>query len=624
MCGIFGEIGRGNPDLTSAAGPVSNMLVHRGPDAAGLDSGEGWMLGFRRLAILDLNARANQPMRSPDNRHVLVFNGEIYNYLELRQSMEAEGETFTTTGDVEVLLRLLMRRGSKALPDLNGMFAFVFVDLETRRFLMARDRFGVKPLYVHATPGRLRFASELGALTAWPGTELMIDFEALRDYLSLGYIPGGSCIWTGYEKFPPGHCAEGSLDAPEIRPQPWWSIDIQPARGVLNIESLLEELDALLTDATAIRTRSDVPMALLLSGGIDSGLVAARLSRGSSPPLALVAGFDEAGYDETGLARATADHLGLPVRVMRLSGGNLSEVDRVASAYDEPFGDPSALPTLHICEAARESAIVLMSGDGGDEAFAGYRRYIEIRRFRRVMSLPDSLKRQAWRLGRNRLAPAWEFRLAKATLPGDSLGSVFDGLGLGRDPVLAELAGEALRPLQDLAQSTARTWSETSGRDLLSRQRLFDYRQYLPDDVLVKVDRASMKHSTEVRSPFLDYRVAEFAARLPNRFLIDGDRGKAILRRLAKRDLPPGVVTARKQGFGVPVGAWMRSDEGAALVRARLADPERNPHRLWCSRGVEKTLSSHRTGERDCGEHLWRLLILESWLRQEGERHRAS
>ena len=616
MCGIFGEIGPGKLDLAAAAGSISDTLIHRGPDSAGLDSGTGWMLGFRRLAIFDLNARANQPMRSPSGRHVLVFNGEIYNYLELRRAMEAEGETFSTTGDVEVLLRLLIRRGSKALPDLNGMFAFVFVDLEARRFLIARDRFGVKPLYVRADAGRVCFASELQAMTTWPDAERIMDPEAVRDYLSLGYIPGDACIWKGYAKFPQGHFAEGSMDAPEVQPQQWWSLDIEPAREDVNIELLMEELESLLNDATAIRTRSDVPMALLLSGGIDSGLVAARLARGSSRPLALVAGFHHEDYDETRLARSTADHLGLPVRVMPLSEGNLREVDRVASAFDEPFGDPSALPTLHICEAARESATVLMSGDGGDEAFAGYRRYLEIRRFRGMMSVPDGLKRMAWRMGRNHLSPKWSYRLAKATLPGESLGSAFDGLGMGRDPALAMLVGEGLPPLDDLARSTTRTWSGTAGHNMLSRQRLFDYRQYLPDDVLVKVDRASMRHSTEVRSPFLDYRVAEFAARLPDRCLVEGDVGKAILRRLATRDLPQSVATARKQGFGVPVGAWIRDKEGAALVRERLTDPLRNQHRLWSERGVEKVLSSHQKSERDYGETIWRLLILESWLRQ--------
>jgi asparagine synthase (glutamine-hydrolysing) len=620
MCGLFGEIGP-NP-LTDAqiVARISQTIRHRGPDAKGFASGQGWMLGFRRLSILDLSQDGNQPMRSADGRHIIVFNGEVYNYRELRAELEAEGERFFSGTDTEVVLRLLARDGPAALPRLNGMFALAYLDLERRTYLLVRDRFGKKPLYVRLADGHLRFASELRALLQWPDAPRDLSREAVVEYLSLGYVPGDLCIFEGYAKLPPGHYASGSLDDPALEPRPWWSLDIAPEDGLQPREGpLLEELDALLADATDIRMRSDVPVALLLSGGIDSGLVASYMARSAQGALALVAGFDRADYDESGLARETAAHLGLRVEVLKMQDSNLTEVDRVAAAYDEPFGDPSALPMLHICEAARAHATVLLTGDGGDEAFGGYRRYIEIRKYQRLMRMPDALLRLVWERARHRLGAKPAYRLAKATLPGGLLGAVFDGLGLSRDPALARLLPEGHGPLPDVVASVRRDWNATAGRDLLSRQRMFDYAHYLPDDVLVKVDRASMAHSTEARSPLLDYRVAEFAAKLPEGLLLRAGQGKHMLRQLARRRLPPSVAQGGKRGFGVPVGGWIRTPAGAALVRERLVEAQARRPALWRAEGVRALLDDHLDGKRDYGDMLWRLLVLDAWVRQNGK-----
>ncbi|MFN4128623.1 MAG: asparagine synthase (glutamine-hydrolyzing) [Paracoccaceae bacterium] len=621
MCGLFGEIGSRRLVDPRVIDRISSSLIHRGPDSAGFASGEGWMLGFRRLAILDLSAEGSQPMRSDDGRYILVFNGEVYNYLELRAELEAKGERFHTGTDTEVVLRLFIRDGTAALHRLNGMFAFAVLDLHTRRYTVVRDRFGKKPMYLRLGDGTLRFASELRALLEWPQADRQIDPDAVIEYLSLGYIPGDRCIFKGYTKLPPGHVAQGDFDHPTSTSEHWWTLNIEPGQSAPEKEdSLLEELDALLSDATDLRMRSDVPVALLLSGGIDSGLVGSYAAKSGAATLALVAGFDRADYDETALARQTAQHIGMRVEVLTMQDNNLTDVDQVALAYDEPFGDPSALPMLHICAAARSHATVLLTGDGGDEAFGGYRRYVEAQKYRGVMAMPGAIGRLLWSVAGHRLGPRHAYRLAKATLPDGLLGAVFDGLGLARDPALSQLIPSGPDVARDVAGSVRHAWSATQGKDLLSRQRQFDYAHYLPDDVLVKVDRASMTHSTEARSPFLDYRVAEFAAKLPTRLVLRDGQGKWMLRQLAKRRLPHDVAAGSKRGFGVPIGDWIRTPAGIAMVRERLADPAANPLQLWQISGVEALLSQHLKGVRDFGDQFWRLLVLESWLRH----HKAS
>lgn len=624
MCGLFGEFGPQTLTDPRAISKISASIFHRGPDAEGRDSGEGWLLGFRRLAILDLSANGNQPMQSEDGRYRLVLNGEIYNYLELREQLQNGGITFHSGTDTEVLLHLLIRFGADALNMLNGMFALAFVDLQARRYLIARDRLGVKPLQLRLGNGTLRFASELGALTLWPGANPDLDQVALAEYLASGYLPDSRSIHQGYTKLPAGSYVTGDIDRPSLEPKAWWSPKMSPQEDGWSTEAeAAEDLEALLRNAVALRMRSDVPVALLLSGGIDSGLVGSYMAEVGPAPLALVAGFDQKAYDETAYAQQTAARVGMELRMIPLDAGNLAEVDSVAAAYDEPFGDPSALPMLHICKAAREHATVLLTGDGGDEAFAGYRRYIEVDRYRKFLAIPDALRRLTWAIGRNLVRPDQARKLAKMTLPGTLPAAVFDGLGLGKDPAVDTLLAKSLRPCPAVTDSIRMIWNQSEGQDLLSRQRLLDYAHYLPGDVLAKVDRASMAHSTEARSPFLDYRVVEFAARLPKRMLIKDGRGKQILRHLADRRLPAQVAAGSKAGFSVPLGDWIRNPKGAALVRERLTDAERNPHRIWSERGVDALLNAHIAGKRDYGEYFWRLLVLESWLRQRAGRPAA-
>ena len=598
---------------------MAGLLRHRGPDDQGLEHGRGWGLGFRRLSILDLSPLGHQPMRSPDERFWLVFNGEIYNYCELRRDLERDGEQFQSSSDTEVLLRLLARRGAQALSLLNGMFALALVDTEARTFLLARDRLGVKPLYYKVDKGGLHFASELKALLAWPDASPQIDPAAVVEYLGLSYLPSETCIFAGYAKLAPGHMLAGTLDAPQqANPAPYWKLAFSddPSARTLTPDEL-EEMRDLLFDAVRIRLRSDVPLGVFLSGGIDSGLVAALAAQAAGrPPLALTVGFFEKHADETALARATAQHIRLKHCVMIQRPCGLADLDRLAWFFDEPFGDPSALPTFALCEAAAQHATVFLSGDGGDEAFGGYRRYTETVRNQPLIELAsmvaEGLRLVAQVFPDMSLA---HYRLLKLGQPDKRAAATFDALPC--DPAIWLAAHPDLRELAQWAgRAVWERWDLSRGASLTARHQRLDYGIYLPDDVLVKVDRASMAHSIEVRSPFLDYRLVEWVARLPRAALLNAREGKLPLRALAAQLLPTAVERGVKRGFGVPLGDWFRQPAGIALVRERLLSSEARRLGFWDPQGVEQIVKLHQSPRgRDFGPLLWRLLMLEAWAR---------
>jgi asparagine synthase (glutamine-hydrolysing) len=619
MCGIFGWFGQ-TPDAAEELVPLlSRLLQHRGPDDQGYQCGPGWGFGFRRLSILDLSPLGSQPMSTPDGRFWIVFNGEIYNYLELREDLERKGEHFRGGSDTEVLLRLLACEGVHALERLNGMFALALVDTKKRTFLLARDRLGVKPLYYQVQRGHLRFASELKALLAWPDAAREIDPAAIVEYLALNYLPNESCIFKGYHKLPPGHFLMGVLDEPDRAGLgQYWHLELNGTAGkeVLSSQQLEELLD-LLADATRIRLRSDVPVGIFLSGGLDSGLVATLAAKSEgAPPLAFTVGFSEKGFDETALARATAEQAGLEHRVILQQPSRLVDVDRLAWFYDEPFGDSSALPTFALCEAAAGHATVFLAGDGGDEAFGGYRRYLEAQRYRWLAALPSSI---AWAIrSLSQFLPSLSqlrYRLLKSGLPDAGFAAAFDGLP--EDPVLRSVLSQDLRAfMEDAGSLLWQRWAASCGQDILARQQSLDYALYLPDDILVKMDRASMAHSIEVRSPFLDFRLVEWAARLPRNILLNSEEGKLPLRAVARYLLPPKVQEGIKQGFGVPLGMWFRQTAGQTFIRERLLSDQARYRGLWDLKGVERIINAHTSNDgRDFGPLLWRLLVLDAWAR---------
>jgi asparagine synthase (glutamine-hydrolysing) len=622
MCGIFGWLGSSPADSEQVFQTLSRLLKHRGPDDAGFETGPGWGLGFRRLSILDLSELGHQPMSTPDGRFWIVFNGEIYNYLELREDLEKKGERFRGTSDTEVLLRLLVCEGPRALERLNGMFALTLVDTVERKFLLARDRLGKKPLYYYQRAGQLRFASELKALLAWPNAPREINMTAVVEYLTLGYLPNETCIFQDYQKLPPGHYLTGSLDEPErANPSSYWSLELndQISNQVLT-ENDLEALLDLLANAVKIRLRSDVPVGIFLSGGIDSGLITALAAQSGMDvhPLALTISFDEENFDERLLAENTAKHTGLEHRIIVQQSGGLRDIDRLGWFFDEPFGDASALPTMTLCQVASEHATVFLSGDGGDEAFGGYQRYIKAQHYAWLGKLPTTaLMSIRWLSRYLPLVSPLRYRMVKSSLPDTGMAAVFDGEGLSEDPALEAVLHPNLKELTMHGSSSVwRRWALSRGKNILTRQQALDYALYLPDDILVKMDRASMANSIEVRSPLLDYRVVEWSARLSRSTLLNTKEGKLPLRAIASKLLPPAVQTGAKRGFGIPLNTWFRQFSGQDFVRERLLSSESSHRGLWDSKGVKNILDMHRTGRgRSFGELLWRLLMLDAWAR---------
>lgn len=621
MCGIYGWLGIGPDDPIDLTTRQGKLLQHRGPNDQGFEYGSGWGLGFRRLSILDLSPSGHQPMCTPDRRFWIAFNGEIYNYVELRKQLEQEGEAFSSFTDTEVLLKLLARDGSQALTQLNGMFSLALVDTVKRTFLLARDRLGKKPLYYHAHTGHLRFASELKALLAWPDAPKRVDPIAVSQYLVLNYLPNESCIFEGYKKLPPGHFLMGSLDRPErTEPLCYWHLELNDEMGRASFaKSDQEALGELLSDAVRIRLRSDVPVGIFLSGGLDSGLVAAMASQAfeGSPPVAFTVGFINEAFDESELAASVAKKSGLEHRVIYQRASELSQIDYLAWFYDEPFGDSSALPTMALCEAAAKHATVFLAGDGGDEAFGGYRRYIETQRHSWLAGMPSSAMAVLRKV--SHLFPqlsSMRYRLIKSGLPDAGFAGAFDTLP--NDPVVQFILSEELQPYaQEAGQPLWKQWSKSRGQALITRQQSLDYSLYLPDDILVKVDRASMAQSIEVRSPFLDYRLVEWAARLPRAALLNKYQGKLPLRNLGKVRLPEKVLAEKKRGFGVPLGDWFRQPKGRDFLCDRLLSSEARQRGFWSTDKVQWIITAHQANQgRDFSDMLWRLLMLDAWARQ--------
>lgn len=615
MCGIYGWIGSPPDDPQNLKQTISRLLRHRGPDDDGFQMGDGWGLGFRRLSILDLSESGHQPMQTPDHRFWIVFNGEIYNYLELKNELEKEGDTFVGTSDTEVLLKILGQEGETGLKKLNGMFAVAMVDTKNRTFLLARDRLGQKPLYYHFQKGQLRFASELKGLLAWSDATRDINPTAISQFLGLGYLSSETSIFKNYFKLPPAHFMIGSLDEPHrVQIQPYWQLEITESRETV----LLDELLDLLKDATRIRLRSDVPVGIFLSGGLDSGLVAslAGIVDSRVRPLALTVGFSEEAFDETKLAQETAKNANLEFRQIPLQPTNLTNIDRLAWFYDEPFGDASALPTFALCEAAKEHATVFLAGDGGDEAFAGYNRYIGTLKYQRLTKIPPSIA-TCLRYFANLFPPlsVFHYRVLKSTAPQFGFAAAYDGLP--EDPLISFILSPELKPyFDDAGHPLWQRWKNYSHLSLTARQQGLDYALYLPDDILVKVDRASMAHSIEVRSPFLDHRVVEWAAALSRRVLLNGDEGKLPLRKLGQKLLPASVQKASKRGFGVPLVEWFRQPMGVGFLRDRLLSSEAKQRGFWQVDRVETIIQRHQSKKgRDFSPMLWRLLMLDAWSR---------
>lgn len=625
MCGITGifHYESVKPVDPKRIERMADALAHRGPDGSGVWTTPGVGLGHRRLSIIDL-AGSPQPMLSADGRAVIVFNGEIYNYRTLRRELEHGGAVFRTDGDTEVILAAWQKWGVDCLSRFDGMFAFALYDLDRRQLFLARDRLGVKPLYIaRIEGGAIAFASELKGILAHPAMRREIDPLAIDDYMTWGYVPDHRAILKGVDKLPAGHFM--LLDhGPELpTPKQWWDVSFEQRQSGSSADHSAQLLH-LMREGVTSRMVADVPLGAFLSGGVDSSSVVALMSEASNRVVTSCSiGFDVESVDETHYARQVAELFATDHHERIVSSDQFGEIDRIACIFDEPFADASALPTLRVCELAREHVTVALSGDGADEAFGGYRRQMfQMREEQARRALPAALREPVFgALGKIWPKADWaprSFR-AKATL----LALARSGAE-GYARALAILApeqrealyGETLlrqRGEYKAEQPFVKLMNEAPARSGLDRAQYADLKFWMPGDILTKSDRASMAVSLEAREPLLDHRLIEFAARLPERERIRGTTGKWLMKHTMERYLPSDILYRQKQGFVTPLSDWFRgplAEEARAVASSSvLVDSG------WFDRRALTNLAdSHISGRSDNGRVLWQLLMLERSL----------
>jgi len=612
MCGIVGRLNfDGTPVAEAALLEARDALSQRGPDDSGIHLDGPLGLGHRRLSILDLSPRARQPMVDGSGYLRITYNGEVYNYHELRDELERIGHTFVTTSDTEVVLAAYREWGLGCLKRFNGMFAFGLWDGTTRTLHLARDRVGVKPLYYFLDHRCLAFGSTLRPFAAFTDLPRELDEVALGLYFQLLYIPAPWSIWCGIRKLMPGTCLSITADG-TTRQHAYWSL-AQP-HGVGAHGDPEEELHALLSSSVARRLVSDVPVGAFLSGGIDSSLVVALMREHLPEVRTFTIGFAEKGYDESGYARAVARHLGCTHTEVILSPADLLALtDAVAEHYDEPFADVSAIPTLALSRLARQHVTVALSGDGGDEVLCGYPYYRHLAcldPLRRVLAPLRPLLAEAGRAG-------LPYRVtmglrALATQDAPSLFAYMRGALKAQD-----YASLLLRQFMPAGAFMADRLAAgvPPGGDIRQRYMDLDLLTYLPDDILVKVDRASMAFGLEARNPFLDWRVVEYCRALPMAAKCPGGEPKGLAKKLLTRYLSRDMIERPKMGFSVPIRAWLRGEMRTACTEAVLGGELVRSGRLNV-KTARRLLDEHVSGKQNHDGMLWTMMAFETWHRR--------
>lgn len=643
MCGVAGFVGPPRPgeELNSLVSGMMGAVSHRGPDdaASWTDAGEGVALGHRRLAVLDLSPLGRQPMESHGRRFVIAYNGEIYNYREIASDLEPLGVTFRGRSDTEVLLAAVEQWGLEAaLGRTIGMFAFALWDRKERSLTLVRDRLGIKPMYYGWRGETFLFGSELAALIAYPGFDRDLDRQALTGYLRYGYVAAPRSVFTACRKLEPGTMLTvdgGSPGSPRRRVY-WDARSVAAAAAEEGWDGKTEaqaqeELDALLSDAVNRRLVSDVPLGAFLSGGIDSSLVVSLMQKQVPEPIrTFTIGNEDASHDEAEDARRVAEHLGCRHTELTLGPRAILEtVAEMPAAYSEPFGDASQIPTWLVSRLAREHVTVVLSGDGGDELFAGYNRYLwGTRLWNRLSPIPFAARRSLAGVVDALFPPALDPvysrvgnllpRKRRIPLPGEKARKLS---GLLRAPDARTLHAGLMSHWSDPAAAVIggkeAGAADPEPGDPLRGMMLEDLTGYLPEDVLTKVDRASMQFALEVRVPLLDHRLVAFAWRLPTRFKIRGSENKWILRRVLDRYVPRSLVDRGKAGFAVPVAAWLRGplrEWGEDL----LAEDRLRRDGILDPAAVLGPWREHVAGRRDHHRGLWNVLMLQAWYERWG------
>jgi asparagine synthase (glutamine-hydrolysing) len=614
MCGLVGILTqKGQIDIKQLAF-MRDTLQHRGPDDAGVwvNADRTVGLAHRRLSILDLTAAGHQPMASASGRYQIIFNGEIYNYKELRLQLAAHGHVFRTGTDTEVLLAAFAQWGDRCVDFLNGMFVFAIYDSERQRIFIARDRAGEKPLFYSHRNGRLTFVSELKALLADADQPRRINVESLDQYLAFGYVAGERCLLDGVQKLAPAHALTYDIGSDKLNVWRYWSLPEPCSETPRDMDSITDELEQLLGDAVRRQLVADVPVGVLLSGGLDSSIVtalAAKQSAGKVRTYTIV--FPQyRNYDEGPFARIVAKHFSTEHTELEAQPATVDLLNTLARQYDEPIADSSMVPTFLVSRLIRQHCTVALGGDGGDELFGGYPLYSIVQGQQRVRSfLPSPVRSLIGSIGR-RLPVGVRGRtyaISMSASPRDAVAAT----GRYLDPASRSELAPVLRSLTRRGERH-RFDAAAKGRTIVQQLTTADFHSYLPDDILVKVDRASMFASLEVRAPFLDYRVIEMAyGRLPDAYRATLTQRKVLLRRLGSRLLPPQLDLKRKQGFQIPLSVWFNGPWGTRMCDILLdSDPG-----FFDQRAISQLVSLQRKGFSNV-HRLYALTMLELWRRE--------
>ncbi|MCY7348494.1 MAG: asparagine synthase (glutamine-hydrolyzing) [Pyrinomonadaceae bacterium] len=625
MCGIAGWANLENKSSQNFSEAVLHSMCermkHRGPDSEGLWIGENVALGMRRLSIIDLHT-GEQPVYSEDKSIVVVMNGELYNFREVRADLEKRGHKFETQTDTEILPHLYEEYGDAMLEHINGMFAFALWDVNKKKLLIARDRFGEKPLYYGVFEGKLIFASEPKVLLANPAVKTEINLEALRSYLSFDYVPAPRSIYKNIYKLPAAHLL--ILEKGEVKTRRYWNLTFRRSGKIPTIEKAAAELRELLADAVRTRMISDVPLGILLSGGVDSSTVAALATQFSTEKVKTFSiGFEEDSFDESKFARQVAAHLGTEHYEEKLSVEKAADlISEIGTWLDEPLSDGSLIPTLLLSRFVKKHVTVALGGDGGDEIFAGYPMYFahkianiygKIPRVLRsgliepiVNNLPVSSKNLSFDYKAKRFVAASKYDAVTRHHSWFGSFSIEAQNDLLTEDILADTSSDIYQDAKDLLQIT-------DAPTEIERMQFLDLNFYLAEDILTKVDRASMAVSLEVRAPFLDPRVAQFAASLPLEYKLRGRQGKYILKKAVAPLLPKNILHRPKKGFGIPIAEWLKGRLNP-LMHDLLASDRLKNQGLFDEKFVQKLIKEHETNVASHHKQLWTLLVFQLWF----------
>ena len=625
MCGIAGwanlENNRGENQDEAVLHSMCERMKHRGPDSEGLWTDETVALGMRRLSIIDL-ATGDQPVYSEDKSVVVVMNGELYNFKEARADLEKRGHQFETKTDTEILPHLYEEYGEAMLEHFSGMFAFALWDKRKRKLLIARDRFGEKPLYYGVFDGKLIFASEPKVLLEHPSVEKEINTDALRSYLSFDYVPAPASIYKNIYKLPAAHLL--ILENGEIRTRRYWNLSFHQNGNTPTVERAATELRELLADAVKLQLVADVPLGILLSGGVDSSTVAALATQFSTEKVKTFSiGFEEDSFDESKFAREVATHLGTEHYEDKLSVEKAADlISEIGTWLDEPMSDGSLIPTFLLARFVRRYVTVALGGDGGDEIFAGYPMYFghrvanyytAIPQFLRsgviepvVNSLPVSNKNLSFDYKAKRFVAASKYDAVTRHHSWFGSFSIDQQDDLLTKDVLAATSGDIYKGARELLKIT-------DAPTEIERMQFLDMNFYMAEDILTKVDRAAMAVSLEVRAPFLDPRVAQFAASLPLEYKLKGNKGKYILKKAVEPLLPKTILKRPKKGFGIPIAEWLKGRLNP-LMRDLLAPERLKNQGLFNEAYVQRLIREHETNVASHHKQLWTLLVFQLWF----------